>query len=121
MSQPASSLPPPKDDPYTLAALKEFDGSNPSKPIFVSIKGTVFDVTSKKDTYGAGCSYNVFAGKDGSRALGKSTLKEDEAIPDYSGLNEAEMKILNDWHGFFSKRYPIVGRVTDLPPAVANL
>jgi hypothetical protein len=38
--QPArEDLAPPKDDPFTLAQLKEFDGSDPSKPIYVSIKG----------------------------------------------------------------------------------
>ena len=39
--QPArEDLRPPLDDPYTLEELKQFDGSDPSKPIYVSIKGT---------------------------------------------------------------------------------
>lgn len=39
--QPArDDLQPPKDDPWTLQQLKEFDGSDPSKPIYVAIKGT---------------------------------------------------------------------------------
>ncbi|KAJ7089996.1 progesterone binding protein [Mycena epipterygia] len=114
--QPArEDLAPPKDDPFTLAQLKEFDGSDPSKPIYVSIKGTVFDVSAKADVYGAGRSYNIFAGKDGSKGLGMSSLKEEHAIPDYSELNEADRKVLDDWHGFFTKRYNIVGRVTDHP------
>lgn len=36
------------------------DGSN-DKPIYVAIKGTVFDVTKKADMYGSGKSYNIFA------------------------------------------------------------
>ncbi|KAL0570516.1 hypothetical protein V5O48_011440 [Marasmius crinis-equi] len=119
--QPArADLAPPKDDPFTQEQLKQFDGSNPDKPIYVSIKGTVFDVTHKKDVYGPGKSYNVFAGKDGSRGLGMSSLKTEDAVPDYSTLDEKDMKTLNDWHEFFKKRYNIVGRVTDLPPAVAD-
>lgn len=40
--QPArDDLQPPKDDPWTLQQLKEFDGSDPSKPIYVAIKGTI--------------------------------------------------------------------------------
>ena len=30
---------PPKDDPFTLEQLKQYDGSDPSKPIYLAIKG----------------------------------------------------------------------------------
>jgi membrane-associated progesterone receptor component len=62
----------------------------------------VFDVSNKKDTYGPGKSYNIFAGKDGSKGLGMSSLKPEHAIPDYSELSESDRKVLDDWHGFFS-------------------
>ncbi|CDO74248.1 hypothetical protein BN946_scf184536.g3, partial [Trametes cinnabarina] len=62
---------------------------------------TVFDVTRKADTYGKGKSYNIFAGKDASRALGMSSLKDEDAVSDYSTLSEADMKTLNDWFDFF--------------------
>ena len=65
------------------------------------LKGTVFDVTAKAEVYGAGKSYNVFAGKDGSRGLGMSSLKADDAVADYSDLDEKDMKVLNDWYSFF--------------------
>lgn len=39
MQPPRNDLEPPKDDPYTTEALKQFDGSDPSKPIYVAIKG----------------------------------------------------------------------------------
>ncbi|KAL0957117.1 hypothetical protein HGRIS_003210 [Hohenbuehelia grisea] len=121
MQAPRDDLQPPKDDPFTLEQLKQFDGSDPSKPIYVAIKGTVFDVSHKSDVYGTGKSYNIFAGKDGSRGLGMSSLKTEDAVSDYSGLNEADMKTLNDWHAFFEKRYNIVGRVVDLPAPASNL
>ncbi|KAI0364428.1 progesterone binding protein [Pilatotrama ljubarskyi] len=116
MQPPQANLAPPKDDPFTVEQLKQYDGSDPSKPIYVAIKGTVFDVTRKADTYGKGKSYNLFAGKDASRALGMSSLKEEDAVSDYSTLSEADTKTLNDWYDFFSKRYNIVGKVVDLPP-----
>ncbi|KAJ7657281.1 cytochrome b5 [Mycena polygramma] len=115
MQAPRDDLAPPKDDPFMLAQLKEFDGSDPSKPIYVSIKGTVFDVSAKADVYGPGRSYSIFAGKDGSKGLGMSSLKEEHAVPDYSELSEADRKVLDDWHAFFTKRYNIVGRVVDHP------
>jgi hypothetical protein len=64
--------------------------------------GTIFDVTHKADVYGAGRSYNIFAGKDASRGLGMSSLEPQNAVADYSDLNETDMKVLNDWYSFFT-------------------
>ena len=52
--------------------------------------------------YGPGKSYNIFAGKDGSKGLGKSSLKTEDAIPDYSDLPDNERKTLDEWHTFFT-------------------
>ena len=56
-------------------------------------------------------STSVFAGKDGSRALARSSLKLEDCSPEYDDLGEKEKKVLNDWYSFFSKRYNIVGKV----------
>ncbi|KAJ6594957.1 hypothetical protein B0H19DRAFT_1247591 [Mycena capillaripes] len=56
-----------KDDPSILAQLKDFDGSDPSKPIHVSINGTIFNVC---DIYDSRKSYNIFEGNDGSKKFG---------------------------------------------------
>lgn len=64
--------------------------------------GTIFDVSAKADVYGPGKSYNIFAGKDGSRGLGLSSLKAEDAVADHTGLNEKDSKVLDDWHSFFS-------------------
>jgi len=69
--------------------------------------------------YGPGAGYNVFAGKDASKGLGRfhcvggtvqaetgtgmSSLDPKDAIPDYSTLNEAQMKTLDQWDTFFEK------------------
>ncbi|KAG8904150.1 hypothetical protein FRB99_002167 [Tulasnella sp. 403] len=119
MSPPRENLAPPKTDPFTLLEISRFDGSNPSLPIYVSIKGTVFDVTSKRDVYGPPSgSYRVFAGKDASRAFGLSSLKAEDAVPDWSTLEQKEKKTLDEWFTFFRKRYNVVGRVTDMPESV---
>lgn len=93
----------PQDDPISPSALSAYDGSDPSKPIYVAIKGRVFDVTPKKEMYGKGQGYNVFAGRDASKGLGMSSLDPKDAVPDYSGLNEAQMKTLDQWESFFEK------------------
>jgi membrane-associated progesterone receptor component len=59
-------------------------------------------VSAKRDTYGAGGSYHVFAGKDGSRGLGMSSLKPEDAVADWSTLDADDRKVLFDWHAFFT-------------------
>ena len=39
MQSPSDNLTQPLGVPYTQEQLKEFDGSDPSKPIYVAIKG----------------------------------------------------------------------------------
>lgn len=107
-----------QDDPISSSDLAQYDGSDPSKPIYVAIKGRVFDVTHKKDMYGKGTGYNVFAGKDASKGLGEriddgfacesyntgmSSLDPKDAVPDFSGLNDAQRKTLDQWETFFEK------------------
>ena len=41
MQPPKSDLAPPKDDPFTVEQLKQYDGTDPSKPIYVAIKGAL--------------------------------------------------------------------------------
>lgn len=127
MQAPRDDLAPPKEDPYTTEELKAYDGSDPTKPIYVAIKGvcrllclsrllarsaprnrtdvslgTIFDVSNKVEVYGLGKSYSIFAGKDGSRGLGMSSLKPEDAVADYSTLDTKDRKVLEDWHAFFS-------------------
>ena len=52
---------------FSPTELSKFDGTNPSSPIYLAIKGIVFDVSSQRDMYKPGAGYNVFAGKDASR------------------------------------------------------
>lgn len=39
----APALNPPKDTPYTIEELKKFDGTVEGQPIYVAIKGIIFD------------------------------------------------------------------------------
>ncbi|KAL8394275.1 hypothetical protein RB595_002297 [Gaeumannomyces hyphopodioides] len=59
--------------------------------------------------YQPGGAYHVFAGKDASRALAKSSTQADDVSPEWKDLDEKEQGVLNDWITFFSKRYNVVG------------
>lgn len=111
-------LDPPKDTPLTLEQVAQCDGER-NQCMWIAIMGTVFDVSKNTKMYGVGKGYHALVGKDASRALGKSSLDAEDVDPkvswDYSSLNEKQLKTLNDWYTFFSKRYNIVGKIVDLP------
>jgi hypothetical protein len=82
-------------------------------------EGTIFDVSNKVDVYGKGKSYNLFAGKDASRALGMSSLKPEDAISDYSTLPENERSVLEEWYSFFGCVYllaALLASISNPPP-----
>jgi membrane-associated progesterone receptor component len=96
---------------FTEESLSQYNGSDPSLPVYISVMGNVYDVSSKREMYQPGSSYSVFAGKDPSKALGKSSLNINEISSDYSSLNEEEMKVLLDWKAYYDKRYPVIGHL----------
>lgn len=106
----AVKLDPPRDDAITPSELSLCDGVKSNK-IYVAIKGTVFDCSRNSASYGPGKGYHVFAGKDASRALAKSSLDPTDAVPQWEDLSEKEKRVLDDWFRFFSLRYNIVGRI----------
>ncbi|KAL7112034.1 hypothetical protein ACP275_05G127700 [Erythranthe tilingii] len=95
----------------TPQQLKNYDGSDSSKPIYVAIRGRIYDVTTGKSFYGPGGSYCVFSGKDASRALAKMSKDESDVVPSLDGLTEKEIGVLDDWERKFQAKYPIVGTV----------
>ncbi|KAF3760475.1 hypothetical protein M406DRAFT_72967 [Cryphonectria parasitica EP155] len=104
-----AKLAPPKDDPISPEELAKANGTDGGK-CYVAIKGKVYDVTGNK-AYQPGGSYHVFAGKDASRALGKTSTKDEDVSSEWKDLNDKEKGVLNDWVKFFSNRYNVVGLV----------
>lgn len=41
----------------------------------------------------------VFAGKDASRGLGKSSVKPEDAVAEWEDLGPEEKQVLDDWYG----------------------
>ncbi|MFX6571571.1 cytochrome b5-like heme/steroid binding domain-containing protein, partial [Acinetobacter baumannii] len=97
----------------TPQQLKLYDGTDSSKPIYVAIRGKIYDVTTGKSFYGPGGAYALFAGKDATRALAKMSKSEEDVIPSIDGLSEKEIGVLIDWEKKFEAKYPIVGTVTN--------
>lgn len=95
----------------TPQELSQYNGTDPSKPIYVAVKGRIFDVTTGKSFYGSGGPYTMFAGKDASRALAKMSKNEEDVSPSLDGLSDKEIGVLNDWEKKFEAKYPVIGRV----------
>lgn len=71
----------------TLEELSAYDGTDPSKPIYLAINGTIYDVTQGARIYGPDGSYHFFAGCDASRAYVTGCFGEDRTA-DMRGVEE---------------------------------
>ncbi|XP_063775119.1 neudesin [Pseudophryne corroboree] len=95
---------------FTDEDLAGYNGKQGDQPIYMAVKGTVFDVSSGKEFYGKGAPYNALAGKDSSRAVAKMSLEPEDLTHDTAGLSEEQLKSLDDiFENVYKKKYKIVG------------
>ncbi|CAI9771904.1 unnamed protein product [Fraxinus pennsylvanica] len=96
--------------------LKQYDGSDPKKPLLMAIKGQIYDVSQSRMFYGPGGPYALFAGKDASRALAKMSFEDKDLNGDLTGLGAFELEALQDWEYKFMSKYFKVGTVKSSVP-----
>ena len=96
----------------TLAELATFDGADNAKPMYIAIRGTIFDVSTGKDFYGPDGMY-PFAGRECARAFALISTDLADCNADLTGLGAMELDNLRDWTAKFEYKYPIVGRVVE--------
>ncbi|KAH8900875.1 cytochrome b5 [Thozetella sp. PMI_491] len=77
---------------FTLDELAAYDGKDETKPLYLAINGTVYDVSANRRTYGPGGSYHWFAGTDASRAYVTGCFAEDRTA-DMRGAEEMYLPI----------------------------
>ncbi|XP_028676573.1 neudesin [Erpetoichthys calabaricus] len=95
---------------FTDEDLVKYNGQQDGSPIYMAVKGVVFDVTSGKDYYGRGAPYNALAGKDSTRAVAKMSLEPEDLTHDTTGLTSDQLKSLDDiFVSVYKAKYPIVG------------
>ncbi|XP_064622214.1 neudesin-like [Lineus longissimus] len=95
---------------FTPADIAKYDGSDPAMPIFMAVKGVVFDVSAGKNFYGAGAPYNALVGKDATRAVAKMTLDEEDLNASLEGLTPDQLDSLEEiYTGVYKEKYPVVG------------
>lgn len=71
----------------TLEELAQYNGKDETKPLYIAINGTIFDVSSNRRTYGPGGSYQYFAGADAARSFVTGCFQTDQTA-DMRGVEE---------------------------------
>ncbi|OAD57608.1 Membrane-associated progesterone receptor component 2 [Eufriesea mexicana] len=105
---------------FTLEELNKYNGKGPDGRILIAINGSVFDCTRGAHFYGPGGPYEVFGGKDISRALAKFSLETSQEYDDLSDLNTTEMESIREWYEQFKERYDYVGKLLKPGEAPTN-
>lgn len=87
-------------------------------PVYLAVRGKVFDVTPGRNFYGPGGPYANFAGRDATRGLACGSFDEDMLtsdllgeLDDLKGLGDDEMEALRGWEERFEEKYLVVGRL----------
>ncbi|KAM6547069.1 hypothetical protein CsatB_027805 [Cannabis sativa] len=95
----------------THQELSAYNGSDPNKPLLISIKGQIYDVSSSRMFYGPGGPYAMFTGKEASRALALLSFKPQDMNDNLEDLGPDELQVLEDWEDKFIDKYPKVGKL----------
>lgn len=121
--RPSAPTPMPKEAPavvfktFTPRTLLPYNGEG-GAPVYLAVRGQVFDVSSGRNFYGPGGPYENFAGRDASRGLACGSFDEEMLTKDLDGpldtlsdLGAEEMDAMRGWEERFSEKYLIVGRL----------
>eukprot|EP00301_Raphidiophrys_heterophryoidea_P002611 c11217_g2_i1.p1 GENE.c11217_g2_i1~~c11217_g2_i1.p1 ORF type:complete len:168 (+),score=24.83 c11217_g2_i1:140-643(+) len=99
---------------YTSEQLAKHDGRTPNQPILIAIYGSVFDLTPRRDLYGAQGTYNHLAGKEISLCVVKDSMDVFELSPqqvaeEMQNLQAHERELLHKAHQSYAAKYVQVG------------
>ncbi|KAG6029806.1 hypothetical protein E4U41_000267 [Claviceps citrina] len=105
---------------YTPRTLLPFNGQA-GRPIYLAVRGRVFDVSPGRSFYGPGGPYANFAGRDASRGLACHSFDEEMLTADLdgpldglAGLGGEEMEALRGWEETFEGKYHVVGALVSV-------
>ncbi|KAI1487438.1 membrane-associated progesterone receptor component 1 [Biscogniauxia mediterranea] len=123
LARPSAPAKLPRESPavvfrtFTPRTLLLFDGQD-GKPVYLAVRGRVFDVSAGRNFYGPGGPYENFAGRDASRGLACHSFDQDMLTKDLDGpldkldgLGPEEMESLQGWEERFLSKYLVVGKL----------
>ncbi|KRY20999.1 Membrane-associated progesterone receptor component 2 [Trichinella patagoniensis] len=113
--QLSGDCPPPMKRRYmTVEQLRQYDGTDADGRICIAVNGDIYDVTRKRELYGQGGPYGLFAGRDASRCLAKFSTEMvhiKDTYDDLADLTLSEINSLREWAMQFAQMYPCVGKL----------
>jgi membrane-associated progesterone receptor component len=112
------------DTNISVQELQGHNGRDPDKPIYMAIKGEdrsgrsfdltfyilvgiVFDVSADPN-FGRDGLFNIYTGKDASRALGMLSMQPEDLVSGWETLTNSEKRVLDDWVTVFECVLPFV-------------
>ncbi|KAK6379208.1 Dihydrodipicolinate synthase [Exophiala oligosperma] len=69
---------------YTPRTLLKYNGTK-DMPVYLAVRGKVYDVTAGRNFYGPGGPYENFAGRDATRGLACQSFDEEMLTKDLDG------------------------------------
>ncbi|XP_053625582.1 neuferricin [Plodia interpunctella] len=94
---------------FTTEQLSYYDGVQREK-LYLSLMGSIFDVTTGIRHYGKGGPYNYFVGKDGSRSFITGDFQDESANKDHIlDLSCDDLFTLTNWRETLKEKYAPVG------------
>lgn len=94
---------------WSAKELTKFDGKT-SEKVYLAFLGNVYDVSLNKQHYGKGGDYNVFAGRDASRAFVTGNFTHD-LTDELDDLDDSLLGQVVTWKSFYKTSYPDLGRL----------
>ncbi|KIV97010.1 hypothetical protein PV10_00819 [Exophiala mesophila] len=112
-----SGPPPTVFRTFTPRTLLPNNGTN-GQPVYLAVRGKVYDVTSGRNFYGPGGPYENFAGRDATRGLACQSFDEemltknlDGPLDDCADLDKEQLDNLQGWIERFEEKYLVVGKL----------
>ncbi|KAH8258682.1 hypothetical protein KR038_003936 [Drosophila bunnanda] len=98
---------------FTVAELREYNGTREDGRILVAINFNIYDVSRAKHYYGRSGVYPNYAGRDISRNLINFSVEtnENEEFDDFCDLSISQMSTLREWDLQYKEKYPFVGKL----------
>ncbi len=105
----------------TAEELAWYDGSEPGRPLYLSILGRVFDVSKAPEYYGVGRSYHHFVGRDATRSFCTGCSAPECLVSTLAGLDVALKKEAYRWLELYTlhDKYRFVGLLRQDPVSLA--
>mmetsp|Transcript_26807 Transcript_26807/g.29889 ORF Transcript_26807/g.29889 Transcript_26807/m.29889 type:complete len:162 (-) Transcript_26807:106-591(-) len=97
---------------FTEEEIAEFDGTDDTKPIYLSILGRVYDVSKGRQYYGPESGYHFFAGKDATRSFLTGCFNAEcfaEQPKGVEGLSKDDIQGVYSWVKDYNQKYVFVG------------